>query len=151
MSERFQLLGGIYMALIENDHIFLLQRTNTHYRNGYWNMPGGHIEEDENPEDAAQRECVEEAGVKVDLGDMDFGYALFRRGYGGKNRTYADYLFIAKQWAGTPCNKEPQKASQGAWFKLNALPELMIETQRHMLEDYLRGNRYSAVMENEAI
>lgn len=151
MSERFHLYSGVYMALIKNGSIFLLQRTNTHYRDGYWNMPGGHIEENENPEHAAQRECMEEAGVEVADGDMAFGYALFRRGYGGKNRTYADYLFITESWTGTPCNHEPEKAAQGAWFKLDALPERMIETQRHMLEDHFRGNRYSAVMENEAL
>ena len=38
--------------------------------NGNWIIPGGGIEYNENPEDAAQREVYEEAGVKGRLGRL---------------------------------------------------------------------------------
>ena len=46
-------------------------------------------------------------------------------------------------------NAEPAKASESAWFPISALPENLILSQRHMLEDHLRGNTYSAFKEHE--
>jgi 8-oxo-dGTP diphosphatase len=149
MSERFLIFSGIYLALLRDNLVYLVQRANTGYRDGYWCLPGGHIEKDENPEEAASREGLEEAGVETVPAELTFGYALFRRGYGGRCRTYADYLFTTTHWKGEPHNAEPEKASQGAWFSFDALPEQMIEPQRHMLEEYRKGRHYSAVMENE--
>lgn len=41
-----------------------------HKRLGRWMPPGGHIHDDETPEDAARRECKEETGLDVEiLGD----------------------------------------------------------------------------------
>ncbi len=38
-----------------------------HKRLGRWMPPGGHIDEDETPEDAARRECKEETGLDVEI------------------------------------------------------------------------------------
>lgn len=38
-----------------------------HAKLGRWLPPGGHIEQDELPDDAARREVLEEAGIEVEL------------------------------------------------------------------------------------
>ena len=38
-----------------------------HKRLGRWMPPGGHVDEDESPEDAAKRECKEETNLDVDI------------------------------------------------------------------------------------
>ncbi len=38
-----------------------------HKRLGRWMPPGGHIDDDETPEEAAQRECKEETGLDVEI------------------------------------------------------------------------------------
>jgi 8-oxo-dGTP pyrophosphatase MutT (NUDIX family) len=38
-----------------------------HKRLGRWMPPGGHIEPDETPQDAAKRECKEETGMDVEI------------------------------------------------------------------------------------
>ena len=150
MSEkRFSLHGAAYMAFIRDEQIFLIRRTNTHYKDGYWCLPGGHIEKDENPEESAAREGFEEAGVQTNPNEISFAYALFRRGYGGRELTYADYMFVAKNWDSEPYNAEPSKSSEGKWFSLNDLPEKMIDAQKEMLHNYSIGKTYSAYIEDE--
>lgn len=42
-----------------------------HKRLGRWMPPGGHVDDDETPEDAARRECKEETNLDVEiLGDI---------------------------------------------------------------------------------
>lgn len=38
-----------------------------HYRLNRWMPPGGHVDPDETPEDAARRECKEETGLDVEI------------------------------------------------------------------------------------
>lgn len=38
-----------------------------HKRLGRWMPPGGHVEEDETPEETARRECKEETGLDVEI------------------------------------------------------------------------------------
>jgi len=53
MSERF-----VYVIAFR-DHEFVMVR----HRARAWEMPGGRIEQDESPEDAARREFIEETGM----------------------------------------------------------------------------------------
>ena len=48
-------------VVFHEDKILLVK----HKKTGLWMPPGGHIEPDEYPHVAAERECVEETGVKV--------------------------------------------------------------------------------------
>jgi 8-oxo-dGTP diphosphatase len=150
MSERFTTYPATLILLLRDDHIFLVQRAGTGYKDGFWVPPSGHIEAGETPEQGAVREAMEEAGVTIREQDLTFVYSLYRMGYGGRNRTYCDYIFKAESWQGEPHNAEPSKASAAGWFPLNNLPTPMLEAQHHILQDYLKGNRYSAIGENEA-
>lgn len=37
---------------------------------GYWEFPGGKIEDQETPEDALKREMIEELAIEVDVGEL---------------------------------------------------------------------------------
>jgi len=57
-----------------NDGIVLIEKKRPGWMHGLWNLPGGHVEDNETPEDAARREFEEEVGIKprhlLFVGDM---------------------------------------------------------------------------------
>lgn len=50
------------VALIDRDRVLLIQRNRKPYF-GMWTLPGGRLEPGESPEEAAQREVLEEVGL----------------------------------------------------------------------------------------
>ena len=65
-----------------DDRILLLKRAGRSAMPGQWFLPGGAVERDELPEDAARRELVEESGLDVD-GDLELVGAYPIWVYGG--------------------------------------------------------------------
>jgi len=49
--------------IIEEGRVLMLR----HKKYGFWLQPGGHVEEDETPDEAAVRETREETGLKVEI------------------------------------------------------------------------------------
>ena len=49
--------------LIEAGRVLLLKRASGRYLGGQWDIPGGTVEQNESPEQAAKRECLEETGI----------------------------------------------------------------------------------------
>jgi len=55
-------------AIPEHEGRILLCRRAIEPRYGYWTLPAGFMENDETPGQAAQRETLEEAGARIELG-----------------------------------------------------------------------------------
>ena len=55
--------GTVYTVAFVGEEFLMVRNTK---RNG-WEMPGGHIENGEGPEEAAKREYLEESGYSVDI------------------------------------------------------------------------------------
>ena len=63
----------IAIAVVEQDGRFLVgQRPQGVPLAGYWEFPGGKIEPGETPQAAAARECFEETGIEVIVGEECF-------------------------------------------------------------------------------
>ena len=56
-------------VLNDNDDILMIKRVSPPWE-GYWIVPGGHVEESENPQEALVREIKEETGLDVSLIDF---------------------------------------------------------------------------------
>jgi 8-oxo-dGTP diphosphatase len=81
---------GAGIILMNNkDHILLILRDNIPtipYPN-MWDLPGGHLEEGETPEQAIRREMIEE--LELDLGEI----SLFREYH---HEAFDEYVFVKK-------------------------------------------------------
>ncbi|MFB6166773.1 MAG: NUDIX hydrolase [Candidatus Nanohaloarchaea archaeon] len=101
-----QVLAG--NVIIEDGKLFLLYREDK----GYWELPGGKVEDGEVPRKAAEREAREEIGVDVDVlssvGRLDLDFEHEGEEY--KFRGYASRIVD-----GSPSIEE-DKFSDTGWF-----------------------------------
>jgi ADP-ribose pyrophosphatase YjhB (NUDIX family) len=95
--------------------ILLVRRAGPPFE-GYWDLPGGFVEEDEHPLDALRRELREETGLEVEPGDF-VGVWMDRYGDGGST--------LNLYWTATAAPGEPEPAddvSELRWFEPDELP-----------------------------
>lgn len=57
-------------VVIRGGRVLLSQRKSGTHLAGAWELPGGKVEPDEDPKDAARRELREELGVDVEVGEI---------------------------------------------------------------------------------
>lgn len=87
-----------------------------------WDLPGGHIEPRETPEDALRREVREEVGVEVirctEIPFPDFFPAA------------VTHVFTVDAWRGEPTNLAPDEHDRLGWFAADELHGLTLADQR---------------------
>ncbi len=116
---------------------------------GKWTMPGGKLEFGESLEEAAKREVLEEAGIKVRKLDV----ISISNDIVGKNRA-GEYVnkglppsdveahfvtvgFICKDFEGEPKVMEPDEITEWKWFPLDHLPSPIYPPSQKVLKNYL--------------
>lgn len=65
-------------AVIAHEGRVLLARRAIHPRRGYWTLPAGYLEEHETVEAGAARECMEEAGARIEIDGLLAVYSIPR-------------------------------------------------------------------------
>ena len=108
---------GSFVVIFKNqnkEEVFLVYRSDLLI----WNLPGGGIEENETPEEAAIRETFEETGFKIKLLKKVGIYKNIDTKTGGIWNT--TFLFVAKIVSGKYLAEFP--GCKGQWFKIDNLP-----------------------------
>lgn len=142
MSERY--LSKIVMDLLlerKNDktgrnEILLLERMGTGYYDGYYDLPGGHLEEGEDIFDGMIREAKEEIGITILREDMEIKHI-----YHAFQKNALKFVFNAKKYIGPIINNEPQSCKSLEWFEIDNLPENIIPSIKIELEN-IRNQKY---------
>lgn len=142
-ATRFKLVLSIYVILIKDGKVLLLRRANTGYEDGKYGLPSGHADGGETARAATAREALEEAGVKIDPGDLKLTHVMHRL----QNDERVDFFFTASMWEGEPKNMEPEKCDDLSWFPLDNLPDNTIPYIRQALENSQNGIHYSEFWE----
>ena len=96
---------------------------------GKWSLPGGFIEQGENPEEACLRELKEETGI---VGNIEKLIGI----YPYKSKTYGSLLVIAYEVkAKTGTIRVNSELKEAKYVSGNNLPRIYFSCQRKVIED----------------
>lgn len=136
------------LILDADSHFLLLTRSDTHPKlAGYFDLPGGHIESNEEPGEAIAREIDEETGLSLQPRDLRLAYSVTKLLNG---RSFPTLLYVARLDGEKPEVKISWEHSSYEWAPLDRLPEVepqLAETYRDAL-DYIRSNSIIEDIEN---
>ena len=81
---------------------------------GYWEFPGGKVEQGESAEEAAQRECMEETGIEVEI----------LAEYPSQQQTYEHGELLLRFFVARPCGDSIAPQGGFKWVDHNELATL---------------------------
>lgn len=142
--------ASAYIINPENKKVLLVR----HKKYNKWLQPGGHIEENETPEEAAVREVYEETGIKSTLIGEHFPREddLIRPLGVQYNRKENGDRIIDMVYVGKPNNpEEPLKVSDESndigWFSRHDLEEMSVFPDVKISFDYILRNYFGGIDE----
>ena len=116
---------GAFNVVIVNQRVLLVKRRDF----PLWDLPGGVVELDELPSEAAIREMYEETGYEIQI---DYEFAQ----YIDKTRNDCQHLFVS-QIVGGELKRTTSETRDLRWFSLNQLPLFIIPNRKRQIQDAL--------------
>ena len=135
--------ASVFIINPENKKILLIM----HKKNHKWTQPGGHIDDDETPEEAALREAYEETGLRVSLlgerfpREDDFIRPLgIQRNRHSDGNTHIDIIYAAvpNNDVNPVINAEEESAVR--WFSREELDYIDCFPDIKITMDYILNN-----------
>jgi 8-oxo-dGTP diphosphatase len=106
------------LCVDERGRVLLARRANEPFK-GYWDLPGGFLEEGEHPLDALRRELREETGLEVE--PLEFvGIWMDRYPYGTQTVSTLNLYWTARVVRGSPAPADD--VSELEWFAAGKFP-----------------------------
>lgn len=142
MAERIKFNTSVSFIIQNNDKILLFYRTDGYFKDGWWVLPAGHVEENETATETVIRECKEELGIDVLTEDIKFSHIVFN--LSGENKRM-DFYFNVQKFSGELGNMEPTKCEKMTFFDISAslsLPNIA-PTTLQALKNIKNKNFYS--------
>lgn len=81
-------------VIFDGDNLILIKRTKPKHED-YWVFPGGVVEEGENVKNALIRECKEELGIKIKIGEL-----LAKKVLDIYEEKYLEYFYLCEKTGG---------------------------------------------------
>ena len=141
LRDKFPII--VHTLLIQNEEVFLLRRQKTGVMDGWYGLPGGHMEYGETLKEAAIRECLEEAGVEINtiiLRDI-YSYRL-------EEEQGLNFVFFSEDWVGMAINAEPEVFDDARCFPLHELPGKTIGWVRASISSVRLGRKGVSLVED---
>ena len=141
MEERYKSMICVDLLLtrIKNNitEVLLMLRKNTGYNDGKYELPGGHLEENEDLMQAMIRETKEELNIELKREDLKIEHILHH--YKG-NRI--KFLVSANFYIGELKIGEPDECEKIDWFNIDNLPNNIDLKVVKVLKEYKDGIFY---------
>lgn len=114
-------------VLVEEDGKVLLTRRVNEPLSGLWTLPAGFMDAYEHPERAAERECLEETGLRVETTELVEILA------GREHPRGSDILIVYRAKVVEGCLAAGDDAEQVGFFHRDHLPPLAFQSTRKIL------------------
>ncbi len=107
----------VVVGVIHNDskEIFISRRKKNQFMSGYWELPGGKVENNEDLSSALKRELFEEIGIKIEKYNL---IQTIQQEY--PKRIINLSVYVIEKYSGTPVGKEGQDFS---WSSIEKIEE----------------------------
>lgn len=102
----------------KNDKALIAERPLGKPYAGYWEFPGGKVEEQESSIDALKREFHEEIGIEIQQANF-----LFEHSHVYPDKTVNLEMWLVTHFCGEPCGKENQIIR---WVTMSEMDDLQI-------------------------
>lgn len=126
---------SVNLIFKKENNILLMRRFNTGWNDGKYALMGGHVEDNENPIDAAIREAKEELGLNLEKKNLEFKMIM---------PVFPDHIYIyfeCKQFNGEPTNCETNQCDDIRYFDIDKLPKNTIEADLKALSSIYGKNK----------
>lgn len=123
---------AVAILILEEDRILLVRRVNQPQQ-GLWTLPAGFVDAGEDPQLAAERECIEETGLHVKVTDLENVYS------GREHERGADILIVYRAVIQSGNLIPGDDADGAAFFKLNQLPDLAFNSTKVIIDNLVKG------------
>ena len=140
--ERFK--SGVCVDIVltkeidNNKHILLMKRKNTGSDDGMYELPGGHLEANEDLYDAMIREAKEELLIDLKRENLNLIYLMHH--YTGER---LNFIFSYELNNLKPKIGESNKCEELVWVNIDKLPKLTTNKVKLIISDILDGKNYN--------
>lgn len=126
-----QHIGTCVIVLNSAKTHVLLGRRKNNYKAGSFGLPGGRIEIGEKVDASAEREILEETGLRATCLRYIGVVKEFQETY-----DFVHFAFVCEEFEGEPKVMEPEKCESWEWYELSKLPEGVLPGHRAAIEIY---------------
>ena len=128
---------GLGVIVFKDGKILVGKRKASHGA-GEYAFPGGHLEYMESFEDCAQREVMEECGIKI----KNVRFLNLENVIRYAPKHYVNIELIADWESGEPQILEPEKIGDWAWYSPDEMPTPAFIFSLHGIESLKTGRNY---------
>ena len=127
---------GVGVFIIRNGKFLMILRHGAHGR-GTWSVPGGWMELGESFKETAEREAMEEVGLKIK--NIRFG-AVTNTVFKKEDVHSVTIWLMSDYTAGEPEILEPEKIKELAWVNFDSLPNPLFQPWQQLLRSEFIGS-----------
>ena len=138
-----KITAAAFLLLLRGNEVLLIRRYNTGFADGYYSLPAGHVEANENYTNCLLREAKEEIGIQLDPKNIMPVHIQHIKWEWPKNYQGAHMYFVASEWQGEISNMEPDKCDDILWCNIDSLPGNTIAYIKDVIRKVSNNEMYS--------